>query len=243
MYYGDIGLEDAIDFHFPTVDTSGLPTTLAGSPSLRAYVGNSAGEITAGITLDVNWDGQVGSHHVRVVASGAFGFAAHTDVTLKIAAGTVGGTSAVGYIVGSFSIENRRTAVAKAVWDEDLVAHIAALGAGYTLLLAQAQTQSMQLTLGTQGDGLTQLGGMSATMKAQVNAELDTALDEIIPDSVPADGTRPSVRQALYMLTQFMLERSVSSTTVTVRKADGTTTLFTLTLSDPNSPTSITRAT
>lgn len=67
----------------------------------------------------------------------------------------------------------------------------------------------------------------------------DTALE----DSIPADGSLPTAKQALYMITQFLLERSVSGTTVTVRKADGSTTLFTLTISDASAPTSITRTT
>jgi hypothetical protein len=79
---------------------------------------------------------------------------------------------------------------------------------------------------------------------AQVNAEVVDALAvDIIADSVPADGTRPTVTQALYMLTQFMLERSVSGTTLTVKKPDGSTTLLTLTLNDATTPTTITRAT
>ena len=64
-----------------------------------------------------------------------------------------------------------------------------------------------------------------------------------IPDSVPADGTRPTIEQALYMITQFLYERSVSDTTVTVKKVDGSTALLTLTISDADDPTSITRAT
>ena len=42
---------------------------------------------------------------------------------------------------------------------------------------------------------------------------LADALEATIADSIPADGTIPSVKQALYMLTQFMLERSVAGTT------------------------------
>ena len=72
---------------------------------------------------------------------------------------------------------------------------------------------------------------------------VDEILDDLLSDSIPADGSLPTVRQALYMLVQFMLERSVSGTTVTVKKADGTTSLFTLTLDSATSPTSITRAT
>jgi hypothetical protein len=80
---------------------------------------------------------------------------------------------------------------------------------------------------------------------------LDEVIDEISPaaaltttlaDSVPSDGSRPSAAQALYMLIQFLTERSVSGTTCTVRKVDGSTSLFTLTLNDGTTPTSITRA-
>lgn len=67
--------------------------------------------------------------------------------------------------------------------------------------------------------------------------------DTALADSVPADGSLPTVRQSLYMLSQFMFERSVSSTTLTVRKADGSTALMTFTLNDATSPTSITRTT
>jgi len=89
---------------------------------------------------------------------------------------------------------------------------------------------------------------------APTKAEMDTAftaLNDIaviditqrqIPDSVPADGTRPTIEQALYMITQFLYERAVAGTTVTVKKVDGSTSLLTLTLDDGTDPTSITRA-
>ena len=64
-----------------------------------------------------------------------------------------------------------------------------------------------------------------------------------LTDSIPADGTLPTIAQALYILTQFLQERSVSGTTMTVKKADGTTALMTFTLDSATAPTSITRAT
>lgn len=79
--------------------------------------------------------------------------------------------------------------------------------------------------------------------KTTTNALTGTTLNETITDSIPADGTIPSVKQALYMITQFLYERAVSGTTVTVKKADGTTTLLTLTINDATTPTSITRTT
>lgn len=72
---------------------------------------------------------------------------------------------------------------------------------------------------------------------------VDEILDDALADSVPADGSLPTVRQALYMIWQFLSERSVSGTTLTVKKADGSTTLMTFTLDSATAPTSQTRAT
>lgn len=107
MYRGDIRLGDTLDVKFCTVTTTGAPTTLAGSPVVSAYVGNGTTEITAGITLSVDFDSRTGMHNVRVVATSGNGFATATNVDLVLTAGTVGGTSVVGYVIGSFSIENR----------------------------------------------------------------------------------------------------------------------------------------
>lgn len=106
-YLGDIRLGDTIDFKFTTVDTAGVPITLAGSPVISAYVGNSTTEITAGITLTVDFDARTGMHNVRVVATSGNGFATTTNVELVITTGTVSGASVIGYVVGTFSIENR----------------------------------------------------------------------------------------------------------------------------------------
>lgn len=62
-------------------------------------------------------------------------------------------------------------------------------------------------------------------------------------DAAAADGSRPTIEQALYMICQYLMERSVSGTTMTVKKPDGSTTLMTFTLNSAVSPTSVTRAT
>jgi len=124
-YQGDIRLGNTIDVKFTTVNTSGVPTTLAGSPVISAYVGNGTTEITAGITLSVDFDSRTGMHNVRVVATSGNGFATATDVNLVITTGTVSGSSVVGYVVGSFSIENRSFAlndIADAILKRDMSA-------------------------------------------------------------------------------------------------------------------------
>ena len=107
-YHGDISLEDTIDIKFTTRRFStGAPYTLAGTPAVSAYVGNNTTEITAGITLSVDFDSRTGLNNVRVVATAANGYTAATNVQLVITAGTVDSVSVVGEVVGSFSIAAR----------------------------------------------------------------------------------------------------------------------------------------
>ena len=107
-HHGDIRLGDTVDLKFSTRSfTTGVPTTLAGTPVISAYVGNSVTQITAGITLTVDFDGVTGLHNIRVVATSGNGYATASNYDLVITTGTVGGVSVVGEVVGSFSIEAR----------------------------------------------------------------------------------------------------------------------------------------
>ncbi len=106
-YAGDIRLGDTIDIKFTTRQISGAPFTLGGTPVISAYVGNSVTQITAGVTLTADFDAVTGLNNVRVVASGANGFATASNYQLVITTGTVNSVSVVGEVIGSFSIENR----------------------------------------------------------------------------------------------------------------------------------------
>lgn len=123
-------------------------------------------------------------------------------------------------------------------------------GASISADIAAVKTDTDEI--GTAGAGLTEAGGTgdqlsaipwNAAWDAEVQSEVTDALEVTLSDSIPADGNLPSLKQAVYMITQFLMERSVSSTTVTVNKVDGSTTLMTFTLDDGASPTSITRTT
>ncbi len=72
-----------------------------------------------------------------------------------------------------------------------------------------------------------------------VDAIVNTALTE----SYAADGAAPTLAQALFMILQNGGEFSISGTTLTVKKLDGTTTAMTFTLDSATNPTSRTRAT
>src|SRR3990167_1108863 len=104
----DYALETTFDVKFTTRRFStGAPFTLAGTPVISAYVGNSLTQITAGITLTVDFDGVTGLNNVRVVATAANGYDAGSNYQLVITTGTVGGTSVVGYVVAEFGLEAR----------------------------------------------------------------------------------------------------------------------------------------
>ena len=107
-YLGDYVLADIVDFTFTTVNTSGAPTQLAGTPAISVYKTNSTTQSTSGVTLTVDFDAVTGLNHVRVDTSsdGTF-YATGCDFHVVITAGTVSGTSVVGYTVGAFSLEKR----------------------------------------------------------------------------------------------------------------------------------------
>jgi hypothetical protein len=183
----------------------------------------------------------------------------------------------------------------------------------------ETDTQDLQTQIGAAGAGLTDLGGMSTEMKAEVNAEADTAIadaglatanalaivdglidaikavtdllpnsgaltdlasaadlatvdskvDSILTDtgtSIPAliaalndvsvtdilttqmtesyaaPTAAPTLAQALYMIQQFLTEFTITNTTYTVKKLDGSTVAATYELDDL-SPTGNTRDT
>ena len=95
----------------------------------------------------------------------------------------------------------------------------------------------------------TAVGLASANLDTQLDA-LPTAaenaaavLTTAMTESYAADGVAPTLEQAIFQTMQSLTEFSISGTTITVKKLDGTTTAATYTLDDATTPTSRTRAT
>lgn len=89
---------------------------------------------------------------------------------------------------------------------------------------------------------LAAIAALNNLSAAQVNAEVvDVLRTDTIPDSYAADGAQPTIAQAILAIQQFLTEKAVSGTTVTVKKPNGSTAM-TFTLNDGTSPSSITRA-
>ena len=106
-YLGDFSATAVFDTKFTTVQSTGAPTTLSGSPVVKVYKNNSTTTETAtGITLTVDFDGVTGLNNVRVDVATA-GLAAGDNCQLVITTGTVNAVSVVGYVVGEFSVNAR----------------------------------------------------------------------------------------------------------------------------------------
>lgn len=61
-------------------------------------------------------------------------------------------------------------------------------------------------------------------------------------EAYAADGAAAMPAEILHMIWSLLAEKSISTTTLTAKKLDGSTTAMTFTLNDASSPTSITRA-
>lgn len=84
----------------------------------------------------------------------------------------------------------------------------------------------------------------AASMAADASTEITASvLGTAMTEAYPTDGNTMTVAQALYLIAQSIGEFSISGTTITVKKLDGSTTAATYTLDSSTTPTSRTRAT
>jgi hypothetical protein len=106
-------------------------------------------------------------------------------------------------------------------------------------------------TAATSASGIPEVKVASVAANALTASALATdAVTEIrdgiftgqMTESYNTDGTAPTLAQAVFLILQMLTEKSISSTTLTVKKLDGTTSAATFTLNDATNPTSITRA-
>jgi hypothetical protein len=111
MSLGDFDTSSVIYFKFTTFRPStGAPFTLAGTPALSVYKDNSTTQTTTGVTLTADFDSVTGLNHVAIDTSDAF-YAAGSFFDVVITTGTVDSVSAVGTVVGRFTL--RKTACLK----------------------------------------------------------------------------------------------------------------------------------
>ena len=98
----------------------------------------------------------------------------------------------------------------------------------------------MTAELATADDAV--LAAIAALNNLSSSAAATAVLTTAMTESYAADGVAPTLAQAIYLIQQRLTEFAISTTTITVKKLDGTTTAATLTLDDATSPTSSARA-
>lgn len=116
-----------------------------------------------------------------------------------------------------------------------------AIGASELAADAVAEIQSGLSTLDASGVR-SAVGIASANLDTQL-AAIAALWTTQLTESYNADGVAPTPAQALFVVMQRLTEISISGLTMTVKKLDGSTTAFTLTLDSASAPTSSTRAT
>ena len=83
--------------------------------------------------------------------------------------------------------------------------------------------------------------GSSELAASAANEIADAILVRQMTESYASNGTAPTVAEALFAIHQTLMDHSISGTSWTVEKLDGTT-AFTITLDDATSPTAANRA-
>ena len=90
-------------------------------------------------------------------------------------------------------------------------------------------------------------GDLGVDTLSTVEALNDVSLSEILntqmTESYAADGVAPTLTQALMLIQQKLGDFSITGSTITIRKLDGSSTAATYTLDDDTSPTASTRST
>jgi hypothetical protein len=91
---------------------------------------------------------------------------------------------------------------------------------------------------------VTTVGSVTTKTGYALTSDYDFAKGTVaVTEAYAADGAAPTPVQALMLIQQALTEVAISSTTMTIKKIDGSTTAATLTLNDASAPTSKTRAT
>ena len=173
-YIGDFA-EDATVYHYFNTFSSNDPAASVTITDLLltdlfVYKDGSVTDIvTDGATVAIDFDSRTGIHLITIDTSVHADYSIGSDYMVSMV-GTTVDAGTVTAALFTFSIENRYNAAA-----DDLANGTDGLGAikaETALILADTAV------IGAAGAGLTDLGGMSTTMKAQVNTEADTALTD-----------------------------------------------------------------
>lgn len=226
--------------------------------SVTGNVGGNVVGSVASVTGNVggNVVGSVASVTAAVTVSGDFSATMKTSIGTAVAAsavasvtGNVGGnvTGSVGSVTGltasnlDATVSSRLASASYTAPDNTSITaikgktdNLPSAPADETLVIAA--TTSIMNRLGAPA-------GASVSADIATRATPANILTTALTESYAGDGVAPTLSQSLFAIQQFLQERGVAGTTLTVNKLDGTTAAMTFTLNDGTAPTAITRAT
>lgn len=247
----DYTLGDTIYHKFTTrAFATGVPTALAGSPTLEIYENDSITPIVEGalkLVLTQNLNSINGYNLATITATTGNGFEAGKSYSLMLKTGTVGGTSIVGEAIWEFTL-NASAAFTRlgAPAGASIAADIATKMATYTqptgFLAATFPTGTVANTTNITAGTMTTTTNLT-TNNDKTGYALSVTGSAAMTEDYPADGATGTLNQLLYLVLANIQEFAISGTTLTAKKLDGTTTAATYTLDSATSPTSRTRAT
>lgn len=266
------GATVAIDFdsrtgaHLITVDTSAHSDYSTGSE----YAVLVEGTTVDGATITA-WVGAFSIERaggtialLKLIQAAVITNAAGTDIAADIIA-VKAETATIVADTGELQVDDYPTSIAAVQTTADAIEAAVITNAAGTdiaadIIAVKAETASILADtddIGVAGAGLTAIpynSDWDAEIQSEcadaltaydppTKAETDALLTTALTESYAADGAAPTLTQAIYAIQQFLQEKSVASTTLTVKKLDGSTGAMTFTLDDDTNPTSITRAT
>lgn len=202
-YLGSWKIDDLLTFTIVTtrVDT-GNATDADSAPSYRVYEDETATPILTGTMATLDAANTAGFYSEQITLSAANGFEKGKSYNIYIQA-TV--NSIVGATTRTLQIEAEVDANVVSGTPPDstgvgtLLTRLGTpsnLGGGATVAANLADIEGQTDDIGTAGAGLTDLGGMSTTMKGQVQTEAEDALvlhrlDELLNADSDIDGAAP----------------------------------------------------
>ena len=225
--------------------TADWDTFVNTDDSLQAISEGGGGGPTAAQIADAVWDEDATGHQTGGTFGQAIGDpAANTETIYDAVVTDAAGTNVAADVIAvkaetalivadtnELQTDDVPGLIATAQTDLDIIT-----GAdGVNLLSAtQASIDAIETDTGTT---------LPATLAALNDFSVADVLTTQMTEAYAADGTAPTLTEAIMLIQQVVSEFAIASTTKTVKKLDGSTTAATFTLDDDTSPTSITRAT
>jgi len=254
---------DAIDYRagvVPTVTTLTGHTAQTGDSFAR--LGAPAG---ASISVDIADVPTVAEFNARtLVAASYFDPAADTVANVTTVATLTGHTAqtgdtfalangAAGFVAIDTVVDSILANVATAQADLDIITGadgvnlLSATQATIDDIPTTAEFEARTLVAASYFDPAADtVANVTTVATTTTNTDMLTAaaiLTTQMTEAYAADGVAPTLAQALFLIQQALTEVSISSTTETIKKLDGSTAAATLTLDSATAPTSKTRAT